>query len=123
MYLTGIVFIMAVIAIALEWKDAFPQHRELRTAAMLLAVGLFLGLGAHELLIAKFSLGGHIDAGVALLFAIGAIAALLGLSALLIRDRNRKVNALALTGASIVILAMCSLGVGVGSAIRHLFIP
>lgn len=90
MDLTVIGFIIAVVGIALQVADAFPEHRETRKAVVLLAIGTFIGIAASALLGAKYNITGDVDRRFALLYGLAGGAGVFALLGVFIGDEKRR---------------------------------
>jgi hypothetical protein len=106
-------FIIAVIGIILQLVDAFPDHRETRKAVVVMALGVFVGVGISTLLNTKFSVTGNFDARYGLLYGIAAITTLFGLLAALLGNSEKRDIAGVAAGVGVLLFVASGLAVGI----------
>ena len=119
MDLTVVGFVIAVVGIVLQLSDAFPAHREIRQAIVLLSLGVFVGIAASAALGAKYEITGNVDRRFALLYGLAAVAALFGIIAVLVADEKRREVALVIAGCAGGIFLLSGFAVGLGASTSH----
>lgn len=109
-------FAIAIIGIALQLADAFPQHRQARQTIVVMAIGVFIGAALSGLLGAKYELTGNVDGRYVVLFALigGAIA--FGLFAVLLGQKEKREIAGAIAACFGLAFLLAGFVIAAGSA-------
>lgn len=105
MDLTTASFVAALIALVLQISGAFPEHKQVRQAVVLVVIGFAAGSIAATISKAQISLSGALDWKQLLLFVLVAVASLFAALAAFAKTENqRDVAGISALAASFIFL-------------------
>src|SRR3990172_7714181 len=99
---TIITGIAGLLGLLLQFKDAFPEHRETRKAIVLLLLGVFVGSMVATLLNSQFSVTVPLSPFGLLIAGFGGVLAVLSIAAILSSDLNKRSQLLGASGVGLI---------------------
>lgn len=111
-YITGIA---GLLGLALQLKDSFPEHREMRRTVVLLVIGVFIGSVVTSLKGAKVEFGASISPFQILVAVFVAVLSTVAIAGAFTREPTRRAELFAFSGIGTSALFLLLLFGGLGS--------
>jgi len=111
-YITGVA---GLLGLALQLKDAFPEHRETRKTIVLLVLGIFLGSLVSAIRGVRLDIGATLSPTQILIGVFTAVLAFVAVVAAFAREPQRRMELFAFTGIGTVALFVLLFATGLGS--------
>jgi hypothetical protein len=111
-YITGVA---GLLGLALQLKDAFPEHREIRKTIVVLVFGIFLGSLISAIRGVRLDIGATLSPTQILIGVFTAVLAFVAVVAAFAREPQRRIGLFAFTGIGTVALFVLLLATGLGS--------
>jgi uncharacterized membrane protein len=111
-YITGIA---GLLGLALQLKDSFPEHREMRRTVVLLVIGVFIGSVVASLKGVKVEFGASISPFEILIAVFVAVLAVVAIAGAFTREPTRRAELFMFSGLGTLALFFLLFFGGLGS--------
>ena len=111
-YITGVA---ALLSLALQFIDVFPEHRETRKTIVLLVIGIFVGSLVSALRGVKVDIGATLSSTDIIKYGLSSVIFFVVVVAAFVRDPERRMQLFMVAGAGTVALFVLLFATGLAS--------